>query len=188
VTLGGVQVLVNEKPAPLYAVSPGQVSAIMPFSTTGPTANVVIVNGGQRSNTVEVAIASTSPGVFTQTATGIGPGSIAKLDGTTVTAANPAKLGDIVQVYLTGLGAVNPPSPDGAAGPFNPVSRTTSDVKVYIAGQQAQVLFSGLAPTLVGLYQLNVTIPANIPTGTQPFAIQTPDAFHDQVDISLIKP
>jgi uncharacterized protein (TIGR03437 family) len=35
-----------------------------------------------------------------------------------------------------------------------------------IGGQQAQVLFSGLAPTFPGLYQLNVTVPAGL-TGNQ---------------------
>ena len=41
---------------------------------------------------------------------------------------------------------------------------------VTIGGQNAQVLFSGLAPTVVGLYQLNVVVPAGV-SGTAPVVI-----------------
>jgi uncharacterized protein (TIGR03437 family) len=43
-----------------------------------------------------------------------------------------------------------------------------------------------LAPGFPGLYQLNVTLPTFFgSTGSLPLAIQTPNAYHDQVDIPI---
>jgi uncharacterized protein (TIGR03437 family) len=61
-----------------------------------------------------------------------------------------------------------------------------ANVTVYVGGQPAAVLFKGLAPGFPGLYQLNVTLP-QFPkaSGSLPLAIQTGNAFHDQVDIPV---
>ncbi len=58
---------------------------------------------------------------------------------------------------------------------------------VYVGGQQAIApVFKGLAPGFPGLYQLNVTLPLLPKTsGNLPLAIQTPNAYHDQVDIAI---
>ena len=57
---------------------------------------------------------------------------------------------------------------------------------VYVGGQKAPVSFKGLAPGFPGLYQLNVTLPTFFgSTGNVPLAIQTPNAYHDQVDIPI---
>jgi len=91
-----------------------------------------------------------------------------------------------VQLFLTGLGAVSPAGRDGAAASASPLSLVTADVKVYVGGRQATVLFKGLAPGLAGLYQINFTIPLNAPTGPGvALAIETPDAFHDMADIPI---
>ncbi|MCI0535949.1 MAG: hypothetical protein L0Z50_12055, partial [Verrucomicrobiales bacterium] len=59
-------------------------------------------------------------------------------------------------------------------------------VNVYVGGKLAEVSFKGLAPFLAGLYQLNVKIPVNAPMGPAiALAIETPEAFHDQVDIAI---
>src|SRR5207302_5112504 len=63
-TLNGVTVLVNNKQAPLYFVSPGQINALVPYSTQGPTASIVVQSGGASSNTVTVPVAATAPGVY----------------------------------------------------------------------------------------------------------------------------
>ena len=64
-----------------------------------------------------VPLAPTAPGVFSLSANGLGDGAIRHADSSLVNQANPAMPGEIVQVYLTGLGAVNPPVPDGTAAP-----------------------------------------------------------------------
>jgi uncharacterized protein (TIGR03437 family) len=84
------------------------------------------------------------------------------------------------------MGAVTPTVPDGTAGKSNPLSYAISPT-VYIGGQAATVVYSGLAPGFPGLYQMNVTIPTNLTSaGNLPLAIQTPNAFHDQVFIPVL--
>jgi uncharacterized protein (TIGR03437 family) len=54
----------------------------------------------------------------------------------------------------------------GAAAPASPLYATTTNPTVTVGGVAATVGFSGLAPGYVGLWQLNVQIPSNAPTGT----------------------
>jgi uncharacterized protein (TIGR03437 family) len=184
-TLNGVTVTINGKPAPLYFVSPIQINAIVPYSTTGPTAAIVVQNG-TNSNTVTVPLAATAPGVFTSDQSGSGIGAMRHANFALLDATTPASPGETVLVYLTGMGAVNPAVNDGAAGNVNTLYKTVSDVIVYVGGQQASVSFKGLAPGFPGLYQLNVTLPTFFgSTGSLPLAIQTPNAYHDQVDIPI---
>ncbi len=186
-SLNGVSVLINGRQAPLYFVSPGQINALVPYATQGPQAAIVVETGnGGRSNTVTVPVAPTAPGVFSQDLSGSGPGAILHADYSLVTPARPAHPGETVLVYLTGLGAVNPGVADGTAGGGNPLSLVAAPLAVYVGGSPASVQFAGLAPGFPGLYQINITIPADvIVTGSVPLAIQTPYSFHDQVDIPI---
>jgi uncharacterized protein (TIGR03437 family) len=186
-TLGGVQVLINNAAAPVYVVSPNQLNVLVPYSTTGTTASIVVNNNGTRSTAVDIPLAKTAPGIFTIPSGGTGPGAILHADYTLVNGAKPARRGETVLLYMTGLGAVLPTVRDGAAAPASPLAIVFSTVNVYIGGQPANVLFKGLAPFFAGLYQLNITIPTLSATGLAvPLAIDTGDAFHDQVDIAIV--
>jgi uncharacterized protein (TIGR03437 family) len=88
-------------------------------------------------------------------------------------------------VYLTGLGALTPPVADGTAGDAGVLHNADAGVVVYVGGEPATVVFKGQAPGFPGLYQLNVTLPPFLPPGNLPLAVQTPNAFHDQVDIPI---
>ena len=185
-SVAGVSVLINGVAAPIYLVSSGQINALVPYATTGPTASIVVNNSGTLSNTVVVPVAATAPGVFTVDRNGIGSGAILHADYSLVTSANPAKRGETVLIYLTGVGAVNPPVADGTAGLASPLSRAAATVNVLIGGLPATVSYSGLAPLYPGLYQLNVVVPADLAvtaTGPFPLAVQTADSFHDQADL-----
>ena len=186
-TLNGVTVTINGVAAPLYFVSANQINCIVPYATTGPTASIVVQNG-TNSNTVTVPVAATAPGVFTSDQSGSGNGAMRHTDSaaTIIDAGHPASPGETIQIYLTGMGAVNPSVPDGTAGTITTLYQTISDVVVLVAGQPATVLFKGLAPGFPGLYQFNVTLPTFIgSTGNLPLAIQTLNAYHDQVDIPI---
>lgn len=185
-TLGGVSVTVQGRPAPLYFVSANQISALVPFATSGITADIVVRQGNQESNRVTVPVSRTSPGIYSNTQNGIGPGAILKANFSLVTSANAARRGDTVLIYLTGLGALNPPLLDGAAAPTSSLTRVTDSVSVYIGGRRAVVSFAGAAPGFAGLYQLNIVIPADAPIGSSvAVAIETTNSFHDMVDIAI---
>ena len=90
-------------------------------------------------------------------------------------------------IYLTGLGTVTPAVTDGTAGNPNTLYTADADVAVYVGGEQATVIFKGLAPGYPGLYQLNVTLPQFLKaSGNLPLALQTLNAYHDQVDIPIL--
>jgi uncharacterized protein (TIGR03437 family) len=184
--LNGVSVSINGKPAPLYFVSPTQLNVLVPYATTGPTATIVVQNSSVNSNTVTVPVAATSPGIYTLDQSGSGGGAILHADYSLVSPAKPAIGGETVLIYLTGLGTVTPAVADGTAGTGSALHTADASLVVYVAGQQASVVFKGLAPGYPGLYQLNVTLPQFlIASGNLPLAIQTLNAYHDQVDIPI---
>jgi uncharacterized protein (TIGR03437 family) len=187
-SFNGVTVLINGKNAPLYFVSSGQINALVPFGTTGPTATVQVQNNGQTSNTVTVPVAPTAPGVYSLDQSGSGSGAILHADFTLVNDASPATAGETVLIFLTGMGTTNPTVQDGTAGATGTLYKSTANVAVYVGDVAGTVAFNGLAPGFPGLYQINVTLPAPLPTprnGRLPLAISTDNAFHDQVDISV---
>ncbi len=182
-TLDGVQVMVNGVPAPIYYTTPGQISAIVPYAATTTVVQIQVVNSIGSSNVVTNFSGLTAPGVLTQSQDGIGYGDVEHVaDGSLVTPQNPAQIGETVAVYLTGLGAVYPAITDGAAGPENPTSQATNTITAYIDATstansvQATVGYAGLAPTLAGLYQVNLTIPSGVTGGDNYLELAGPDS------------
>ncbi len=166
-SLGGAQVKVNGTPAPLFFVSPGQINFQLPPDVTGTSVTIVVSRDGVDGLSVSVPLVSTLPGLFTLSADGKGPGAILKADFSPVSATNPAPRGSVVLLYGSGMGAVNPPVAAGQPAPTSePLSRMVLTPQVTIGGQQAAVLFAGLAPGFVGLYQINVQVPASVTPGT----------------------
>ncbi len=167
-TLNGIQVLVNNTPAPLFYAGTDQINFQFPSSSpqSGFTdVQVIETATGRVLGDTEVAMATVSPGIFTQTASGSGTGVIANKDGTLNTSANPATAGDFVTIYMTGQGYISGMPPDGNVS--NAALSTPYTPLVFIVGgpdplPAANILYSGLAPTLVGVWQLNVIIPLDV--------------------------
>ena len=195
-SLGGVQVLMNGHPAPVFYVSPTQISAIVPYalspSSTQSVDQIQVNNNGSLSNPVTVYLTDALPGVFTQNQSGIGLAAV--LHNSTsalVTESNPAQTGEYLQVYLTGLGTVTPTVADGGLGPLNPLSYAdvfNANNLVFNfydpnsgAFQPATVTFAGLAPNYAGLYQINVQVPTGVGPGDVYLDIQTDFAETTQV-------
>lgn len=172
-TLAGVQVTVNNRPAPLIFVSPTQVSALVPFATTEAIASIQVINGGTPSNAVTSYVTRTSPGVYTVPSGGLGYAAALHADYSLVTPESPAQPDEILAVFVTGLGAVMPSVPDGTPGP--PSSSASNAIAAWIGGQPASVLFDGLAPQLSGIYQINVKVPHDLSDGTYYLSIAGPD-------------
>jgi uncharacterized protein (TIGR03437 family) len=77
----------------------------------------------------------------------------------------PTTAGQFVTIYGTGLGPVTNQPATGIAAGVSPLSVTITAPTVTIGGVAAPVSFSGLAPGTVGLYQVNVQVPAGVPVG-----------------------
>lgn len=168
--------------APLSYVQPGtgtssQINAQVPWGLVAPgtsaTVNMVVSNNGSDSVSTPVNIAPFSPGIFGfNSASGTFAIAYTYQDGqfawpTSSVAGlttHPAARGSLIIVYATGLGAVTPTIADGDAPNLVLTSVNTQPV-VTIGGITATVAFAGLQPQFPGVYQLNITVPQNAPTG-----------------------
>jgi uncharacterized protein (TIGR03437 family) len=167
-SLGGVSVNVNRQPAPLLYVTPTQVNFQVPWATALGTATVTVTVNGGASNAVMVSVLAAAPGLFSLSS---GHAVVQNSDFTLNDPSNPAKAGSTIIAYLSGSGPVTPPVADGAAAPSGSLVSATSQSSATIGSSTAQVAFAGLAPGFVGLTQVNIVVPSDLPTGDYPLAI-----------------
>lgn len=188
-SLEGVSVtLTSEEPkqsytAPLYFVSPAQINAQLPFELplAGCPFKIEVKNLlGAATQTIcsgNAALLRAAPGIFTKSMDGRGEAIVVRGDYSLVSAANPARAGESVFIYVNGLGPVDPPAqtgrPAGDGGALGPLNKLIDAVLVNMADRPAVVEYAGLAPGLVGVYQLNFRIPANVPPGNQVLSVRT---------------
>lgn len=158
-TLGGVQVLVNNKPAALLYASPTQINGQIPPGTIIGPGGIVVRNGFGDSAPLSMRIDPAAPELFLLSN---GDALILNQNGTVNSPSNPAPAGTTVSVFLTGQGAVAPPVGAGRPAPVNPLSQVIAISSGEIDGQDANLPFLGLAPGYVGLAQGNVEVPAGV--------------------------
>ena len=159
-TFNGIQ-------APLLYISSNLAAAIVPYEVAGSaTADIAVSYQGQHGATTVVPVTTTAPGIFTSSMTGTGQAAAVNQNGSLNSASNPANVGSFVSLYLTGEGQTSPGGVDGKIAASAPYPMPVLPVTAAIGGQTATVTYAGAAPTAVaGLLQVNVQIPAGIPTG-----------------------
>ena len=158
--LAGVSVRIGGQDAPLYFVGSGQINAQVPLEvSSGDSVPVATRVGGLLTAPQNYLIAPVQPGIF------IAGEDAAILDASfqLVTAQNPVRAGDTIQIFATGLGAVQEQVETGAPAPS--FSTVQLPVTVTIGGIAAPVVFQGLAPGFVGLYQVNAVVPSGVAPG-----------------------
>jgi uncharacterized protein (TIGR03437 family) len=169
--LADIQVLVNDNPAPLYFVSPGQINIFVPSSApTGGNAEFQVVrkSSGQILASGPIPMNVAAPGLFTANNNGTGQVAALNQDNTVNSPTNAASRGSVIQLFGTGQGVVSGAPADGDV-PQGPVE-TPDKPRVIVGncfiddagctGDSGQhLLYSGLAPGLVGVWQINVKIP-----------------------------
>jgi uncharacterized protein (TIGR03437 family) len=165
-TLSGLSMQFSGLQAPLSYVSPTQANVQVPWELAGQTqATVTATVRGQTTTAQSVKLASFAPGVFTVNSQGQGA-IVNALTGQLIGPSSPARAGSTyISIYCTGLGPVTNQPLTGVAASASLLSQTIFQPTVDIGGVPASILFSGLAPTFVGLYQINVQVPAGAPFG-----------------------
>jgi uncharacterized protein (TIGR03437 family) len=172
--LAGTSVLVNDQPAPLFAVANvnGQEQINFQAPVGGiPARGLTVVNRGVKSIPVGFNLFFLAdPGIFTTDGTHAAAqhGS----DFRPITLSDPAQKGEAVVIYATGLGDMKPEPGWGKPASASPLSLTVAKTSATISGIPAEVLFSGLAPGFVGLGQINLRIPQSVPSGDLDLVIQ----------------
>jgi uncharacterized protein (TIGR03437 family) len=159
---------VNGLPVPMLFVSANQVNAQMPYQAIGDVTLVLRTPGGT-SDSYNLEILPTAPSVFLASAgpqVNI-PTVVRYDDNQLVTPSHPIhrRSDTPLIIYLTGLGGTNPPVPTGQPAPSDPPASSLLQPTVTLGGQQLPLIFSGLAPGLVGVNQINVDVPFTVPDG-----------------------
>ncbi len=160
-TLQGASVLVNGNPVPLFYADTMQINAQMPWETQGGSvASVTVKSGSATSNAAAVYVpANGTPGISFQS--GTNRAVVVNKDSTLNASNNPAAVNDEVVAYFTGGGPVNPSGKltTGAASPAGLSPVTDPNASVTVGGVAANVIYIGLTPGSVGLYQANFNVP-----------------------------
>ena len=166
VTVGGIR-------APLFFVSATQLAFQVPYEANLFSASIVVATNDAISLPVNTHGASTSPGIFTlsdgRTAAtqDFGP------DGRAFFVLDPnntnayASPGDYLVIYGSGFGQTDPPIQTNQRGGSATLHRVIEPPTVTIAGQPVAVQFAGLSPGFVGLYQINLQLPADVARGRE---------------------
>lgn len=172
-SLDGTSVTVNGKDAAVYFISPTQINVQAPADDNTGNVSVVVKSAAGQSDPMTVVMQQFSPAFFlfdpqnrkylavvATDGSFIGPNA---LFGSAVN-TRPAKPGELVLLFGTGFGATSPAVPTGQV--FNGAAKLANPITITIGGSPADIAFAGMSAA--GLYQFNVTVPANLSAGDQP--------------------
>ena len=179
-SLGGLQLLLDQNPLPLQSVTPGQVCFQLPWDTAmGDHTLTAVTNSDPRFQPIpnaELLISFSAMPNFLplgpqyRPSVSLAPYALASHEDFRgpLTRTDPARPGEIVHFWMTGLGPVDRPVPTGAAAPTNPPPTVAGGFACQFSAVPsgyvtAPVLFAGLAPGTVGYYQATVQVPLNVP-------------------------
>ena len=177
--LNGAKVTVGGIPAPLVYVSPNQINAQAPLELTAGVQTVTVDNGSGVSAAFSVNVAPMAPAIFFYPV----PAILKNANYSLISAANPARAGDVLLVYATGLGKTTPASRTGALSAPDAFAQT-APVTAAIGGKPATVVYSIASPGFAGLYQVAVTVPAGV-TGNVALVILAGAAASNSVTIPV---
>jgi uncharacterized protein (TIGR03437 family) len=183
--LGGAMVLFNGTPAALLYVSATQINALVPASVSPGPAQVVVQTNGVSSIPFPMTAKATRPAVYAPpNADGSSFFITAALQGTAILVGNSATdarvvraayPGDVLDLYMIGLGATADPSKFFTDQPFAGAFPVSAKVTATVGGENAPVQFAGLISP--GLYLLRVSIPTDLAAGPQPVQVSAGGAI-----------
>lgn len=165
--LGGVTIRFGgEHDAPLFAATAQQTNIQIPWEMEGASeADLQALLGPHVSDARTVALSDVSPGIFSMDRNGAGQGAILIAGTGGILAApqsqtsRPIRRGEFMEIFCTGLGPVENRPRTGEPASLEDLSPTVNEVTAMIGGAPATIAFAGLAPGLVGLYQVTAETP-----------------------------
>ncbi|HEY1337482.1 MAG TPA: SBBP repeat-containing protein [Bryobacteraceae bacterium] len=168
-TLGGVQVLFDDKPAPLLYAQSRQVNVQAPsWLAPNSITSITVTYKGAVVGRFTAETTRGEPGLF-RLEPNISTQALAENeDGTINSAANPAAPGSVVTLWGTGLGPLAQPCAAGGLNAAGPVNLAPGyGVILNPGGRVGDIEYAGGAPSLLcGVYQINLRIPAGTHSGT----------------------
>jgi len=170
--VNGVRVSINGNYLPVFYAAENQINFQCPQFAPGDPVSLTIESNTGTSPPHSSKMQFATPGIFTIDGSGKGQGAILIANSPNIAMPHtdgipsaPARHGEFVSIYATGLGSVNTEVPGGSAAPLQTLDKVKAPVDVIIDGQNADVSFAGLAPGFTGLYQVNARIPVSASAG-----------------------
>lgn len=182
-TLDGVSVTVKGIPAYVSYVSPTQVNIQVPAGVpTDGVAPVILTYNSEASQPVNLSMRPYEGGLLAPASFKVGNtqyvAAIHASTGAFVTNGKipgypsaPAKPGETLIFYGVGFGPVTPTSVPVAGQIVNQANNLMNTVTFQFGSSTAQVTYAGLVQGYVGLYQINVVVPSDAPTGDVPVQV-----------------
>jgi len=174
--LAGASVSLGGQAAQVLFSNSQQINFLTPANLPAGPVMLTVTNPRGLTGSLTATVAAVAPGIFFDPATRFG--AVLDAGSADTTQARPAGHGDYVEIYGTGLG------PTSIASGGN-LSQTLVTPQVWIAGIPAEVAFSGLAPGIPGLYQINARIPSTAPSGAQPLVVMVNGVRSNEVQIGV---
>jgi uncharacterized protein (TIGR03437 family) len=177
-SLAGTKVTIGGQAAFIAYAGPGQVNALVPSNVATGQQQITVTTAIGTSAAYTVNVNATAAGMLAPGYLKIGgvqyvgalfsdyqtfvapPGAISGY------ASRRAKPGDVIVIYGIGFGPVTPNTPAGQIVPGS--SALTLPLQIFFGSAQATLQYSGLAPSLVGVYQFNVVVPNVAPSDAVP--------------------
>jgi uncharacterized protein (TIGR03437 family) len=161
-SMNGVAATVNGAAAPLFYVSPGQINLQIPFETATNSNALLSINNNGKIVTSSFAVTAVAPGIFVNSSSAPVP-------------STSAVRGQTITLFITGSGTVTPAVADGngpsASTALANLPSPAQKTSVTVGGVNAPIEFIGDPAGLVGVIQINYTVPASISTGNQPVVV-----------------
>ncbi|MFN7924731.1 MAG: IPT/TIG domain-containing protein [Bryobacteraceae bacterium] len=169
-SLAGTKVLFDLISAPVFRVSPSQITAQVPFELAGESTQLVVQRDGVPSVPITLQLTPYAPGIISLDGRS---GVVWRAEtGELVGSSRPARSGDALSLYAIGVGATRDPVGSGDPPPSEGVIAASAPVSVIVEGAETEATFAGLAPGLVGIYQINFVVPPGLGSGLRPLRIK----------------
>ncbi len=184
--LDGVSVTIGGLAASVYYVSPTQLNVLSPSNLPLGSAAVVVSNNGSVSSAFTATVVQSSPSFFYYAAGGnLYPLAVhltsGKLVGDPAVLAGTEKAhpGEILEFFTNGMAA----APGGVI-----VAATTFTPTVTVSAGSTSLSVLGAALLYAGEFQVNVTMPTSIATGSYPLSMTVPNGSTSTSGVTITLP
>jgi uncharacterized protein (TIGR03437 family) len=180
-SINGAEVAVAGQKVPLVVVTPTYVVAQLPFEAVAGSQPAVVRNANGAGAPGSVTVVGSGPAIFFDAVGGM---VLNNATDRLIRPGNPARAGDVLLIYSTGLGQTTPASRTGRIVPFPPEA-DTAPLTVTLGGKSADVIYSIAAPGYVGLYQTAVRVPSGLTPGNAALTLRLGDATSNTVNLAM---
>ena len=169
-SLASDTVTVASVAAPIFSVGnvagAEQLTFQVPCETAPANSVPITISVAGGTGTITFPVVAASPGIFeTVMSDGARRAVAVRPDGTFVSLQNPARRGESVRVFATGLGATSPPMVTGAVPVPGADSLALGQVIVGVNNSGTRVITSRVSPSLIGVFEITFQVPSDAPTG-----------------------